>query len=111
MLRGRRASAPGREGDWMNGVAAPILAVEAAPLPSGLAERRTVSVVMVVYRTAEALAESLACVLADPWVDEFVVVDNGSSPHEEARLAELARDSRVVLVQGQGNVGFAKGAN
>jgi len=95
----------------MNGVAAPILAVEDAPVSQALRPRRSVSVIMVVYRTGEALEESLARVQADPLVDEFVVVDNGSAPHEEARLAALARDPRVVLVQGQGNVGFARGAN
>ncbi len=96
----------------MNGVAAPILAVEAADPPHALTARRSVSVVMVVYRTGEALAESLACALADPLVDELVVVDNGSAPREAARLAEAARrDRRVVLVAGHGNVGFARGAN
>ena len=94
----------------MTGAAATARAVQPAPLPGG-AERRTVSVVMVVYRTGEALAQSLACVVADPHVDQFIVVDNGSSPGEEARLADLARDPKVVVVSGQGNVGFARGAN
>jgi len=45
-------------------------------------------------------------------VDELVVVDNGSSIIEAARLRGFAEtDRRVVLVNGQGNVGFAKGAN
>ena len=99
----------------MNGVAAPRHApflVEGAAALSAVRPRGpTVSVVMVVYRTGEALAESLACVLADPLVDEFVIVDNGSSPTEAARLDGLVRDDRVVLLQGQGNVGFARGAN
>ena len=67
---------------------------------------------MVVYMTGEALEQSLACVLADPLVDELVVVDNGSQPREAERLRALAeRDGRVVLVTGHGNIGFAKGAN
>ena len=74
--------------------------------------RRSVSVVMVVYMTGEALAQSLDCVLADPLVDELVVVDNGSKPAEAERLRALAaRDDRVVLKTGHGNVGFARGAN
>ena len=74
--------------------------------------RRSVSVVMVVYMTGEALEQSLACVLADPLVDELVVVDNGSSPEQAARLRALAaQDERVILASGHGNVGFAKGAN
>jgi hypothetical protein len=97
----------------MNGIAAPIVAVESAPTPDFLTlPRRSVSVVMVVYMTGEALEQSLACVLAEPLVDELVVVDNGSAPADAAALRSLAqRDSRVVLLAGQGNIGFARGAN
>ncbi|WP_374469905.1 glycosyltransferase family 2 protein [Phenylobacterium sp.] len=96
----------------MNGVAAPIVAVEPAPVPTDLRPARSVAVVMVVYMTGEALEESLACVLADPQVGEFVIVDNGSTGDESARLrAVAARDRRVRLISGHGNVGFARGAN
>ena len=104
----------------MNGVAAPFAAAGRAPegltsgagAGDGLQARRTVSVVMVVYMTGEALAQSLDRVLADPLVDEFVIVDNGSSPVEAERLRDLAaRDGRTVLLSGHGNVGFARGAN
>jgi GT2 family glycosyltransferase len=96
----------------MNGIAAPIVAVETAPLQDFLRPRRTVSVVMVVYMTGEALQQSLSCVLADPLVDELVVVDHGSCAVDAASLRSLAeRDRRVVVICGQGNVGFARGAN
>ncbi|THD60545.1 glycosyltransferase family 2 protein [Phenylobacterium sp.] len=96
----------------MNGIAAPIIAVEPASVPEFLAKRRSVTVVMVVYMTGPALEESVARVLSDPLVDEFVIVDNGSSSPEAACLHALAeRDSRVVLLSGHGNVGFARGAN
>ncbi|ODT64126.1 glycosyltransferase family 2 protein [Phenylobacterium sp.] len=96
----------------MNGVAGPIVAYEAAPAQDFLRLRRSVSVVMVVYMTGEALARSIECVLADSLVDQLVVVDNGSTRMEAARLKRLAEgDGRVRLVQGQGNVGFARGAN
>lgn len=96
----------------MNSIAAPILAAEPASAPGFLRARRTVSVVMVVYMTGEALERSLACVLADPLVDQLVVVDNGSTPAEAERLRALAgRDRRVVLKTGHGNIGFARGAN
>jgi GT2 family glycosyltransferase len=96
----------------MNGIAAPLVAAGPAATSDVLKARRRVSVVMVVYMTGEALHQSLDCVLGDPLVDELVIVDNGSTPVEAARLRELAvRDERVALVQGQGNVGFAKGAN
>jgi len=96
----------------MNGIAAPIVAYQPVPTPDVLKVRRKVSVVMVVYMTGEAMDESLACVLGDPRVDEVVIVDNGSSLAEAARLRGLAeRNRRVVLMTGQGNVGFARGAN
>ena len=96
----------------MNGIAAPIVAVEPAPISDFLNARRSVSVVMVVYMTGEALGESVERVLSDPLVDEFVIVDNGSTGPESACLKGLAdRDSRVVLVSGHGNIGFARGAN
>lgn len=96
----------------MNGIAAPIVAYEPSPTQDFLTARRTVSVVMVVYMTGEALHQSLECVLADPLVDELVVVDNGSTRMEKAKLKGLAeRDRRVTLMSGHGNVGFARGAN
>ena len=97
----------------MSSVAASIVAAETMRAQGDLrAPRPSVSVVMVVYMTGEALEESVACVLKDPAVDEFLIVDNGSTSGEAAGLQALAeRDPRVVLVAGQGNVGFAKGAN
>lgn len=96
----------------MNGIAAPIVAYEPSPTQDFLTSRRKVSVVMVVYMTGEALHQSLECVLADPLVDELVVVDNGSTRMEKAKLKGLAeRDGRVTLMTGHGNVGFARGAN
>lgn len=96
----------------MNGIAASIVAAEPAEAPEFLDARRSVSVVMVVYMTGPAIEESVACVLKDPLVDEFVIVDNGSTGEEAQRLNGLAaRDGRVVLLSGHGNVGFARGAN
>jgi GT2 family glycosyltransferase len=67
---------------------------------------------MVVYRTGEILKESLKAVLEDPDVDELVIVDNGSDPAERALMDGVAaRDQRVTLIRGQGNVGFARAAN
>lgn len=96
----------------MNGIAAPIVAHELAPTQEFLTARRSVSVVMVVYMTGPAIEESVERVLKDPLVDEFVIVDNGSTGSESAHLRGLAeRDKRVVLLTGHGNVGFARGAN
>ena len=68
-----------------------------------------VSVVMVVYRTGEPLAKSIRLVLDDPDVDEFILIDNGSSAAEiEVIDAAAAADERMTILRGQGNVGFAR---
>ena len=96
----------------MNGIVAPIVAAEPALAPDFLRSRPSVSIVMVVFMTGQALEQSVACVLADPLVDEFVIVDNGSTSADAARLRSLAeRDGRVTLLSGHGNIGFARGAN
>lgn len=71
-----------------------------------------VSVIMVIYRTGPVLFASIAHVLAEPLVDELVLVDNGSTPEDAARLRELAQaEPRARLLQGHGNIGFARGCN
>lgn len=96
----------------MNGVAASKLAFETLTMADAGANARTVSVVMVVYFPGEPLKRSLECALADPMVSELVVVDNGCSADEAAHLRALAAaDGRVVVVSGQGNVGFARASN
>jgi len=78
-------------------------------LPS---EPPEVSVIMVVFRTGPALFRAIPHVLAEPLVDEFIVVDNGSSPEDEITLRQIAeREPRFRLVQGHGNIGFARGCN
>lgn len=67
---------------------------------------------MVVYMTGPVLRDSITLVLSDPLVGEFVIVDNGSPPKVAAQLRALGRKNpRVRLVQGHGNIGFARGAN
>ena len=83
--------------------------VSMAPAPVNAAGA---SVVLVVYMTGESLFPSVDSALGQPEVTEVIVVDNGSLPEDAARLAELASlNPRVRLVTGQGNVGFARGAN
>ena len=72
----------------------------------------TLSAVIVSFQTGPALLESVRSVLRDPDIGEIVLVDNGNSPATRARLAELhGRDSRLRLLQGHGNIGFARGCN
>jgi len=71
-----------------------------------------VSVIMVVYMTGPALFDSIGFVLNEPRVGEFVIVDNGSTDEDVARMKRIAaEDPRVKFLSGHGNVGFARGAN
>ncbi len=85
------------------------LVTRARVLPRPL--QADVTVIMVVYRTGEALAGTVAGVLAEPLVDEFILIDNGSTAQEEAVQDAAAADKRVKLLRGHGNVGFARGCN
>ena len=91
------------------------------PLNGGLVHRARVldaplqadvSVIMVVFRTGEALEHSIAKVLAEPRVDEFILIDNGSTLQEQnVQDAAAAGDPRVRVLRGHGNVGFARACN
>lgn len=87
--------------------------VEAQILHMPLAQLRPrISVVMVSYMTGPALHEAVGAVLADPDIYELVLVDNGSSEAGRQAINRLiVSDERVRLLQGQGNIGFAKGCN
>ena len=52
-----------------------------------------VSAVMVVYMTGPALFDSIASVLAEPRLGELVIVDNGSTREDAARLRPTLRRS------------------
>jgi len=71
-----------------------------------------ISVVMVSYMTGSALMESIRAVQRDLDIDELIIVDNGNAPADRTRLFEVAqRSDNVRILQGHGNVGFARGCN
>jgi N-acetylglucosaminyl-diphospho-decaprenol L-rhamnosyltransferase len=71
-----------------------------------------VTVIMIVYHTGKVLFESIERVLAEPLVKQFVIIDNGSNDRDAAHLRDLQQEHpHIVLVQGHGNIGFAKAAN
>lgn len=74
--------------------------------------RLGVAVIMVVYHTGKVLYKTVAGVLAQPAVDELILVDNGSGPQLSAYLSDLAEaEPRVRLIQGHGNIGFGRAVN
>ena len=71
-----------------------------------------VAVIMVVYKTGRVLFDTLKAILANPAMDELILVDNGSKPEVEAYLKHLKDiDSRVTLLVGHGNIGFGRAVN
>jgi len=81
------------------------------PLPVTQREK-PISVVMVSYMTGPALPEAIINVLADPDIFELILVDNGNTPAARERLSHLvSQHDRIRLLQGHGNIGFAKACN
>jgi GT2 family glycosyltransferase len=71
-----------------------------------------VSTVVVTRHTGQALELCLRSALAEPWIDELIIVDNGNPAPVSSALRALQADRRdVALVQGHGDIGFAAGAN
>ncbi len=71
-----------------------------------------VTVIMIVYHTGKILYESVQKVLDDASVDQFIIIDNGSPDGAAQWLRDLSETyDHVLLVQGHGNIGFAKAAN
>lgn len=72
----------------------------------------TTSIVIVSYQTGPALWLAVDSALAQKECNELIVVDNGNPKDVSIRLEALAKeDSRLKLVTGHGNIGFAKGCN
>lgn len=87
---------------------------QSQPSPENAAVKlpRRVSAVTVTYHTGPVLWENLAAQLAQPELDELILVDNGNLPETRRRLDELAAtEPRLRLLQPQRNLGFAAGCN
>lgn len=71
-----------------------------------------VSAIVVTFHTGDSLELCLRSLFSEPWVDEVILVDNGNPAPVASSLRALQADRRdVTLVQGQGNVGFARACN
>ncbi len=99
-----RQSSKRRENDRRRRIAMPKLSLDAGIAP--------VSAVIVSYRTGPALFDCLDAALKETALAEVILVDNGNSEADMARLRDLAAQTpRLRLVSGHGNVGFAAGCN
>jgi len=94
-------------------IAAPNLGeIPRDTIEAGVSAGACVSVVMVSFHTGAALSRSIASVLGDPDVSQLILVNNGNPSEVGDWLSAVAaEDSRLVVVEGQGNIGFSKGCN
>ncbi|MFC7473449.1 glycosyltransferase family 2 protein [Dankookia sp. GCM10030260] len=91
------------------GTAAPPRPVAATGPATGAA---LTSVVIVSYQTGPALQRAVASALAQDRPVEVLLVDNGNPPETAAMLAAwAAREPRLRLLTGQGNIGFGAACN
>jgi len=67
------------------------------------------SIIIVSYHTGPALDLCLHSVLRQEGLAEVILVDNGNPVGVVEKITH--HDSRITLITGQGNVGFAKGCN
>ena len=75
-------------------------------------DRPTVSAVVVSYWTGPSLRQSLPSILAEPQIQELIVVNNGNDREAVEYLDTLGRsDSRVSVLHPESNVGFSAGCN
>ncbi len=93
-------------------MSAPAAAPPPAP-PSGQTSGASLtSVILVSYFTGPVLDRAIEAVLLAESPVELVLVNNGNPPEVEEKLAALAaKDTRVQLITGHGNVGFGTACN
>lgn len=71
-----------------------------------------ITVIMVSYQTGPCLLDALKAAASDPDITEIILVDNGNPRDARLRLQKLTSTlGKVRLLQGHGNVGFARACN
>lgn len=74
--------------------------------------RPAISALVVTFQTGPRLKECLYALLADPDIDEIVIIDNGNPEPMRAWLSAFARDrANVRRLAGHGNIGFGAAIN
>ena len=75
-------------------------------------ELRSVSVIIVNFRTPDLTIEAIESALGQPEANEIIVVDNASNDASVERLStRYADEGRVRLISLSENVGFGRGNN
>ncbi len=70
------------------------------------------SVIIVSYQTGSSLEECIKAVRSEALIDEIIIVDNGNEPDTRRWMDNQAqKDNTITIMQGHGNIGFAKACN
>lgn len=78
----------------------------------GSSDQPKLAVVMVSYRTGPVLFDAIDAVLADPAIDELILVNHENPEEDIARLDALAEaHARMTVIHTGANLGFARGCN
>ncbi len=100
---------------WEAEAAGPLQPPETPDKSAGSCDaigQTSVSTVMVTYRTGPLLFEAIEAVLSQDGLCELILVDNGNPPEVVAEIERcVAKDDRLILLSGHGNIGFAAGCN
>lgn len=72
----------------------------------------SISVITVSYHTGPTLWVTIASALPQPECLEMIIVNNGNMPGDEERMRSwAAKEPRLKILSGHGNIGFGKGNN
>jgi N-acetylglucosaminyl-diphospho-decaprenol L-rhamnosyltransferase len=70
-----------------------------------------ISVILITYFTGEVLFDSIKSCLNMEGVREIIVLNNGNPKNVTESLIKLDSDRKITLINGHGNIGFARACN
>lgn len=70
-----------------------------------------ISVILITFHTGEVLFESIKTCLALNGVSEIIIVNNGNPENIVSQLNQMQENPRIKLLNGHGNIGFARACN
>ncbi len=72
---------------------------------------KDISVIIVTYYTTSVLFRSISSCMMMKGIKEVIVINNGNPEEYLSKLQEMQSKNEISLVDGHGNVGFAKACN
>lgn len=76
-----------------------------------MADNNNISIILVTYFTTDVLFDCIESCRKMNGIREIIVVNNGNPPHVLAKLKTLNDNREIRLLDGHGNLGFARSCN